>query len=226
MDVTVLRLLAEGAWITLMLTVTAGILGTLISMLVGAALAFEVPVLRVVLRVYVEVFRNTSGLVQLFYAYYVLPLIGLNLDALTAAMLALALNNGSFGADIVRGAIRSVDRTQYEAATALSMGRWLALRRVIFPQAYRIAVPPLTNLAVMLLKATSLASLVAVNELTANVGLGIDATGRIELLYATALGIYFVMALGITRLASMLERRLARGDPGKGRGWASTFNMP
>ena len=116
--------------------------------------------------VYVEVFRGTSALVQLFWLFFVLPQFGLTLAPFLVAVLALGLNVGAYGSEVVRGAILGVPRGQWEATTALNMTRAAALRRIILPQAFVAMIPPWGNLFIELLKATSLVSLITLSDLT------------------------------------------------------------
>ena len=115
---------------------------------------------------YVEVFRGTSALVQIFFWAFVAPLLGLELGPLVVARVALGLNVGAYGSEVVRGAILAVDRGQREASVALNMPHWLMMRRVVLPQAFLAMLPPFGNLAIELLKGTALVSLIAITELT------------------------------------------------------------
>ncbi len=162
---------------------------------------------------YVEAFRGTSALVQLFWFYFALPaLLGVSLDALTAGVLVLGLNTGAYGAEVVRGAIQAVPRGQWEAATALGFTRGQTLRRIVLPQAALRMLPPAGNLAIELLKNTALASTVALTELTFRAQALRSETLRTVEIFSLALAIYFVLAQAIRLAMGRLERRLAVGQ--------------
>ena len=146
---------------------------TLISFVVGLALALAAALarmssirpLRLPARFYISAIRGTPLLVQLFIVFFGLPQIGIDIPSFPAACIALSLNVGGYAAEIIRASILSVPRGQYEAATTIGMGYGQSMRRIILPQASRIAVPPLSNTLLSLVKDTSLASVVLVPEL-------------------------------------------------------------
>jgi polar amino acid transport system permease protein len=162
---------------------------------------------------YIEIFRGTSALVQLFWLFYVLPLFGVTLPALTVAIAALGLNIGAYGAEVVRGAIESVPRGQWEAATALNLSRAQALRRIILPQAFLAMIPPWGNLFIELLKATALVSLITIGDLAFRAQQVNQATfaSRTLEIFTVVLVIYLGVALLITLGMRALERSAARG---------------
>ncbi len=160
---------------------------------------------------YIEFFRGTSLLVQLFWIFFVLPLFGITLEKFTAGVLSVGLNMGAYGAELVRGGIQSVPRGQYEAAVALNMSPLTRMRRIIFPQALLNMLPAWGNLLIELLKATALVSLISVSDLmfearqiNASVLLSAQAFG-------TAILVYYVLArMVVTPSIRTLERFLAR----------------
>jgi len=162
---------------------------------------------------YIELFRGTSLLVQLFWLYFVLPMppFGIELSAYAVAILGLGLHIGAYGAEVMRGAIRAVARGQYEACTALNIPAFTRFRRIILPQALLAAIPPGTNLLIELLKNTSLVSLITLSDLTFRARQLDQATFMTLEIFATALLIYFVLAQVINLAMRLLERRLARG---------------
>jgi polar amino acid transport system permease protein len=167
---------------------------------------------------YIEIFRGTSALVQLFWFYFVLPLFGLNISAMAAGMLALGLNTGAYGAEVVRGAIQAVPRGQREAAVALNMTRAQTLARIIVPQALIAMLPPAGNLLIELLKNTSLVSLIAIAELTFRAQALRAATLQTGEIFVLILILYFAVSLAIMGMVRWLEGRLARGlDHGSAR---------
>jgi len=133
--------LFRGAWVTLQVT-GAGIVVAIIAALLAAIMKMYGPFpLRWLAISYIEVFRGTSALVQLFWLFFVLPQFGLVLSPFIAAVLALGLNSGAYGAEVVRGAINAVDQGQWEASRALNLTRMQALRRIILPQAFINMIP-------------------------------------------------------------------------------------
>ena len=144
--------------------------------------------------VYIEFFRGTSLLVQLFWAYYVLPFFGISLEAFTAGVVALGLNFGAYGAEIVRAGILAVPRGQWEAAHALNFTPSKRIKRIIIPQIFPIILPPAANLTVELLKATALVALVTVVDLTFEAKQINSITWLSAQCFGTALLIYYIMA--------------------------------
>ena len=144
--------------------------------------------------VYIEFFRGTSLLVQLFWAYYVLPFFGLSLEAFAAGVLTLGMNFGAYGAEVVRAGILAVPKGQWEAAHALNFSPAKRIRRIIIPQIFPIILPPASNLTVELLKATSLVALVTVVDLTFEARQINSITWLSAQCFGTALLIYYIMA--------------------------------
>ena len=144
--------------------------------------------------VYIEFFRGTSLLVQLFWAYYVLPFFGLSLEAFAAGVLTLGMNFGAYGAEVVRAGILAVPKGQWEAAHALNFTPAKRIRRIIIPQIFHIILPPASNLTVELLKATSLVALVTVVDLTFEARQINSITWLSAQCFGTALLIYYIMA--------------------------------
>ena len=144
--------------------------------------------------VYIEFFRGTSLLVQLFWAYYVLPFFGLSLEAFAAGVLTLGMNFGAYGAEVVRAGILAVPKGQWEAAHALNFTPAKRIRRIIIPQIFPIILPPSSNLTVDLLKATSLGALVTVVDLTFEARQINSITWLSAQCFGTALLIYYIMA--------------------------------
>lgn len=166
----------------------------LISLIFGLMRMSESSLLQGISTVYIEFFRGTSLLVQLYWIYFVLPLLGLRLEAFPAGFLALGLNFGAYGAEIVRGSILAVPKAQWEAALALNMSPAMRMRRVILPQTLPILLPPASNLMIELLKATALVSLVGVADLMF-IAKQINATTWLSAqVFGTALVIYYVLA--------------------------------
>lgn len=197
------------------ITVKIAILSILFSLLMAfaAGLLRLAPwrALRWTTRVYVEVFRGSSLLVQLFWLYFVLPYAGIRLDPLSTAVLALALNGGAYGSEIVRGAVLAVPRGQHEAALALNLPPLWTYASVIIPQAVRIMIPPFGNLAVEVLKGTALVSLITITDLVKK-ALQLDTTTfRTFEIFALLLLIYFLMGQVIVAVTHGTEKIANRG---------------
>jgi polar amino acid transport system substrate-binding protein len=166
--------------------------------------------LRALCTTYVEFFRGTPVLVQLLFLYFGLPRLGLAMPNWLTAIIGLGLNYAAYESQVYRAAIEAVPRGQWEAAYALGMTPVLAFRRVIFPQALRIALPAITNDLVSLFKDTSVAFAISVWELATAYLEMANASGEFLLLGAIVSGFYLVMSLPLAHLSRYLERRLQR----------------
>ncbi len=161
-------------------------------------------------RGYVSIIRGTPLLVQLFVIFYGLPSIGLVVPPWPSAIIAFSLNVGGYAAEVIRAAILSVPRGQWEAAYTTGMSRSMTLRRVILPQAARVSVPPLSNTFISLVKDTSLASLILVTELF-RIAQNIAAFSQeFMLLYLEAALVYWLICLVLSAGQSRIEKRLDR----------------
>lgn len=204
-----LPLLLRGAWVTIQVTAGAAVLGLLCAFAGGLAATSASRTARIVSRVYVEFFRGTSALVQLFWLFFALPLVGIRFEPIAAGIVALGLNIGSYGSEVVRGAIKAIPKSQYEATVALNMTAYRRMRSVILPQAIVGMLPPFGNLLIELLKGTSLVSLITIADLTFNGQVLRSATGDTLTVFLLVLVIYFVMAYTMTLGMKLLERRAA-----------------
>lgn len=211
-SVDLLPLLIQGAVTTLKVTALSMGVAFLLSFLAGFARLSRRKSIRLVSSVYVEVFRGTSLIVQLFWLFYALPLLGVELTALAAGVAALGLNYGAYGSEVVRSAILAVPKGQTEASIALNMSPMLRMRRVILPQAMVIMLPSFSNLAIELLKGTSLVSLITMADLTYQgmILRTFDASRTFEI-FGLILLMYFVMAYPLTLMMRWLERRFSAG---------------
>jgi polar amino acid transport system permease protein len=205
-----LPLILRGAAVTVELTVLTVIVAVILSFIAGLARLSSLRLVRFLVGVYVEVFRGTSSLVQIFFIFYVLPLYGLALEPVESAVLALGLNFGAYGSEIVRASVLSVNAGQHEAATALNMTRWLTMRRIILPQAVAAMLPPFGNLVIEIMKATSLVSVIGLTELTFTGKQLSEITARPGDVFSIVLVLYFVMALPFTRALRAVESRITR----------------
>ncbi|MFQ6024221.1 MAG: ectoine/hydroxyectoine ABC transporter permease subunit EhuC [Acidiferrobacterales bacterium] len=206
-----LALIANGAWVTVQLTLMGCALALAAAFIAGLGRISPWRPARALATVYIEFFRGTSIFVQLFWAYFVLPLLGLPLSPIQAGVLALGLNVGAYGAEVVRGAILAIPSEQYEACTALNLSRWQRLRHVILPQALVIMLPTFGNNAIELLKGTAVVSLISLSDMTFQAQVVRAQTGNTAVPFATILLLYFVMATVLSFFIRRLERRLSRG---------------
>lgn len=202
-------LLLQGLQTTVLVTVLGLVLTLVVAFVAGLARLSRHWVLRAPSYVFIEVFRGTSMIVQLFWFYFALPQIGLELTPLFAAVLVLGLNEGAYGAEVVRGTIASRPRGQTEACIALGLGPTQRMRRVLIPQSIPAMLPSFGNVFVDLLKATSLVSFVAVNELTFQALDIRNNTAETRGPFFTILVMYFVLAMLIALLTRLLESRFA-----------------
>lgn len=209
-----ISLILQGAIVTVELTVMGSVLAVIMAFLAGLGRISQWAALRWLATAYIEFFRGTSIFVQLFFAYFVLPLAGLSLTPLQAGVLALGLNVGAYAAEVVRGAILSVGKEQYEACVALNLTRGQCLRRVILPQALLVMLPTFGNNAIELLKATSVVSLISLADMTFQANIVRSQTGNTVVPFTTILILYFMFAMIIAVSIRALERRLARGLDG------------
>lgn len=202
--------LLKGALYTIVLSLG----GMFFGMLLGFALALmrlsHLRLLSWTSRVYVSFFRGTPLLVQLFMIYYGLPQLGIQLEPLPAALVGFSLNMAAYVCEILRAAIGSIDRGQWEAAASIGMTRAQTLRRAILPQAARTALPPLGNSFISLVKDTALAATIQVPELFRQAQLITARTFEIFTMYLAAALIYWVLASALALLQNHLEARVNR----------------
>lgn len=205
----------DGIVVTILLTLGGAALAMVLSVVLGLASGNRHAYVRMPARVVVEFFRGTSLLVQLFWLFYVLPLLGFQLEPMFCGILALGLNYGAYGAEVVRGAVSAVPRPQTEAAIALNFTPWQRMHRVVFPQAWAQMIPPLTNLLIQLLKGSALASFILLQDLTYQIEQLRRGTGDTIFSFGVGLVLYFVIAYILTLIMNLLEAR-AKGRLGIG----------
>ena len=204
------QLVQEGLRATLVSFVGGAVVMVIVAVLLGLAEHQGPAWLRGIARFVVEFFRGTSLVVQLFFLFYVIPtLTGVDLGSTWTAILALGLNYGAYGAEVVRGSLNAVPRGQWETATALSMPWSTTMRRVIWPQAWALMLPGLNNLMVMLVKGTAVVSLVLMADLTFEADQLRRRVGTWPA-FISALLVYYVIALLVSIVMRWLERRAQR----------------
>jgi cystine transport system permease protein len=203
-------LLWAGLVFTIPLTLLSFTLGLALGLITAIARLFAPAPLVAVARFYVWVIRGTPLLVQLFVIFYGLPSMGVLLDAFPAALIGFTLNIGAYTSEIIRATISSVPRGQWEAAYSIGMSWSQVMRRTILPQATRVAVPPLSNTFISLVKDTSLAAAITVPELFQAAQRIVATTYEPLILYIEAALIYLAMSSVLSALQVRLEQRFAR----------------
>lgn len=208
-DTLIARLpgLGEGILVTLELTIGGALLAMVVALLLGFGSRVGTLWVRGPVRAVVEFFRGTSLVVQFFWLFYVLPEFGFKLESVTVGIVALGLNYGAYGAEVVRGSINSVPVGQWEAATALNLGRVHRIRRVIFPQAWALMIPMLTNLLIQLLKGSALASTIFLHDIQFWTVQLRQATQETYFSFTIGLLAYFAIAYLLTLLMNWLEAK-------------------
>ncbi|ABE31521.1 amino ABC transporter, permease, 3-TM region, His/Glu/Gln/Arg/opine family domain protein [Paraburkholderia xenovorans LB400] len=213
-----LHLMAQSLWPLLYAGLVFTVPLTLISFAIGLALAFLVALVRLfgpkwavaIVRFYVWLFRGSPLLVQLFVIFYGLPNVGIVLDPLTAAIIGFSLNVGAYNSEVIRGVIESIPKGQWEAAYSMGMTREQALRRAILPQAARVALPPLSNSFIALVKDTSLAAVLTVPEVFQAAQRIASVTYEPLILYTEAALVYLVFSSVLSSAQVRLERKFGR----------------
>ncbi|MEV0673065.1 ABC transporter permease subunit [Mycobacterium sp. NPDC050441] len=212
------QLIADNLWPLAKAALTMTIPLTIISFAIGLVIALAVALARLssnvvlsnIARFYISIIRGTPLLVQLFIVFFALPEFGVKIDPFPAAVIAFSLNVGGYAAEIIRSAIQSIPKGQWEAAETIGLNYTGTLQRIILPQAARVAVPPLSNTLISLVKDTSLASTILVTELLRQAQIIAAPTFEFFALYGTAAIYYWVICLVLSFGQSRLERRLER----------------
>lgn len=227
--ISALPLLLLGASLTLKITVLAVAFGTVLGLFAGLARLYGNPVIRLLAVTYIDFFRGTPLLVQIFMVYFGLPQLLMyvqdftmaqwgfvffkttTIDRFVAAVVACSLNSGAYIAEIFRAGVQSIEKGQMEAARSLGMTQNQSLRYVILPQAFKRVIPPLGNEFIAMLKDTSLLSIIGIAELFRNGQLIVAVNWKpFEIYFAVAI-IYLIMTFTFSRLVDYLERRLKTG---------------
>jgi polar amino acid transport system permease protein len=203
-------LLLSGVLYTIGYTVLCILLGLLVGLVAGIGQLSKAKLISAPLKSYVEIFRCTPVLIQIIWFYYALPdLLGVEMSASTAAVLALSLYGGAFYSEIIRGGIISIEPGQAEAARALGMTKFQIMHRVVLPQALRRMTPPLLNQSIMQLKNTSLVSVLALPDLVYQGQAIVHETYRPLETYTLIALIYLAILLPTTSLVKRLETRIS-----------------
>jgi His/Glu/Gln/Arg/opine family amino acid ABC transporter permease subunit len=203
--------LLAGLLLTIELTFVVIVLSLGFALLVALGGMSRWRLLRWVIKAYIEVMRGTPLLLQLIYIYYVLPEIGIRLDAFTAGVVGLTLNYSAYLSEVYRGGILAVPKGQHDAAAALGMTRALAMRRIVLPQAIRIVIPTLGNYFISLFKDTALCSVVSIQEVVFTAQIIAARNFQYFTLYTVVAAMYFLVSFPAARLVGWLERRTRSG---------------
>lgn len=198
--------LLGGLLITVELTFVVIVISLACALFVALAGMSRIRPLRWLTKSYIEVIRGTPLLLQLIYVYYVLPEIGIRLNAFTAGVLALTLNYSAYISEVYRGGILAISRGQHDAAAALGMTNALSMRRIILPQAVRIVLPTLGNYFIGLFKDTALCSAVSIQELVFTAQVHAALSFQYFTLYTVVAAMYFAVSFPAARLVNYLER--------------------
>lgn len=205
-----LDFLLEGAWVTAWISVVTALIGLSLGIVITLMKVLGGRLLRLAANAYIEVWRNTPLLVQLFVAFFGLPSLGVRLTPIQSTVIVFSLNAAAFFAEIVRGGLAAVPRSQYEAADALAFTRTQTFRHVVLPPAFKAALPALSNQFILIVLGTSIASVIATPELTFKAAALDVRLFRSFEIYAVLIVIYFLIAQGLIRLMGEATRRTFR----------------
>ncbi|UXH45875.1 MULTISPECIES: amino acid ABC transporter permease [Rossellomorea] len=201
----------EGAlYYSIPLTLISFALGMILAVLTALARLSNISILRGIARFYVSAIRGTPLLVQLFIIFYGLPTLGIKFDPFPSAIIAFSLNKGAYSSEIVRAAIQSIPKGQWEAGYSIGMTYSQALKRIILPQATRVSIPPLSNSFISLVKDTSLASLILVTEMFRKAQEIAATNYEFLLMYMEAALLYWVICFILSIIQGRIENRLDR----------------
>ncbi len=190
-------------WITLASLVVAVVLGLGLALI--RLLGFRA--VNALIATYVEIFRNTPVLAQLFIIYFSLPTFGINIDPVPAAIIGLGLNGGAVLSEVFRSGLNAIHHGQREAALAVGMTPWVSLREIILPQTWRITLPPLGNYAIALLKDTAVVSAIAAPEIMFWARNLVTSTFQTTFVYVLAALLYFCLSFPLARMVERFERQ-------------------
>lgn len=194
---------------TVLLSLAAFCGGGLVGLLTALARTGSVRIFRVIATGYIHLFRGTPLLLQLFLTFFGAPVIGIEVDPWTAAVVALTLNAGAFLGEIWRGCIQAVPPGQWEAGAALGLSYFNRMRDVILPQALKVAIPPTVGYLVQVIKGTSLAAIIGFTELTRAGQIINNATFQPMIVFSVVASLYFILCWPLSLVAARMERRLA-----------------
>ncbi|MGE7767420.1 amino acid ABC transporter permease [Peribacillus sp. NPDC096540] len=195
---------------TIPLTLITFVLGLILAVLTALARLSSIKILQIIARVYVSIIRGTPLLVQLFIIFYGLPNLGITINPFISAIIGFSLSVGAYASEIIRAAILSIPKGQWEAGYSIGMTYTQALKRIVLPQAARVSIPPLSNTFISLLKDTSLASLILVAEMFRKAQEIAAKNYEFLLLYIEAGAIYWIMCTVLSIIQGRIEDKLNR----------------
>jgi polar amino acid transport system permease protein len=199
-------LLLQGIWLTIALSLSSIAIGLILGAAGAALRRSRIRVIRLLVAGYVEIFRSTPSLVQLYFFFFGLPSLGLRLNPLPASLLSLGLYTGAYCTEIIRAGIESVPRGQLMASRSLGLTDWQTFRYVVAPQAVRAVMPPLANQVIDTTLTSSLASLVGLYEVTQQAVILVSKTFRPFEIYLTLGAIYLGITIVLVVVFAMIER--------------------
>lgn len=203
-------ILLQGAWVTIQITLAALMLSTALGLVWALIRTSGVRSFALASKFFVNTIRGIPILVILFYVYFVLPDVGIQLTAFQAGTLGLGLAYSAYMAEVFRSGIEAVDAGQIEAAQSIGMKRWLIMRRVILPQAFKVALPPYGNNLIMLLKDSSQTSAITVAELTLQSKLIASSTFKNLTVFSMSAVGYLLLSIPLIMLVSHMERKFEK----------------
>lgn len=204
-------ILLKGLWITVQLGAISIIAGLFFGMAMALMRMFGAPPLRWFARLYIDIFRSLPLLVILVIIYYALPFVGIRMTSFWSAMVAISMVSAAYNAEVYRAGIEAIPKGQFEASAALGLGYWRMMFDVIFPQAIRIVIPPLTNNSINVIKDTALASVVALPDLLKQATQAQALAANPSPLIGAAL-IYLLFLWPLVVLVSRLETHFSKGQ--------------
>ncbi|MCQ6281923.1 amino acid ABC transporter permease [Bacillus sp. EB600] len=204
-------ILQAGLYFTIPLTLISFVLGTLLAFFTALGRLSNIKALNAIAKFYVWIFRGTPLLVQLFILFYGFPSMGITLNPFPAAVIGFTLNVGAYSSEIIRAAIQSIPKGQWEAAFSIGMTKSQAMRRIILPQAVRVSLPPLGNSFISLVKDTSLAATITVTEMFQKGQQIASVTYEPLWLYIEVAFIYLIFSTFLSFFQARLEQRYERG---------------
>ncbi|GAB3795638.1 amino acid ABC transporter permease [Virgibacillus kimchii] len=201
--------LMTGLYYTLLISVLGLFIGFILGAIFGMGRVAKNKIIYGISTVYIEIIRGTPVLVQAIWIYYALPLIiGVNIESITAGVIVIAINSGAYIAEIVRGAVQSIEKGQMEAGRSLGLDHGQTMRYIIWPQAFKRMIPPLGNQFIISIKDTSLLSVILVPELIFQGRLVAANHFNAVEIYTTVAAFYLVITLSLSLVLRLLERRL------------------
>jgi len=204
-----LAFLVRTATVTVGLSGFAMVCGTILALFLALASMSKYAPAKYLAWGYIQLVRGSPLLMQIFFMFFGLPAVGIDVSMFGAAAGALTLNTAAFMSEIIRAGVQSIKRTQWEAAEALGLTRYQSLRHVIFPQAIRVMIPPSIGYATALIKNSSLASTIGFIEMTRAARIITERTGKGLVVFSVAGLMYFLLCYPLSQLARHMERRLS-----------------